>query len=127
MAIPLTVLDSITIETPCNVPWDTMRGDDRVRFCLQCEERVHDISGMTASEALTLVTGTDHPPCVRIFRRADGRVVTADCGLTLREKTWMWLLKRSAWAASLFALLLLSGCGRQEPTCVGGKLGTAAR
>jgi hypothetical protein len=102
------VLDSITIPVPCPVAWDAMRGDHRTRFCGQCKQNVHDVSELTAAEAVRLVTGGEKPPCLRLFRRPDGRVMTADC-LTKRERAWKWQNRRSAWAAGLFGLLAF-GC-----------------
>jgi hypothetical protein len=118
MAFPLNVLDTIAIATPCTVPWDGMEGDDRTRFCTKCSKHVHDISELTASQAIQLLNATEQLPCVRLFRRPDGRVVTSDCPMSLRERTWKWLGRRSSWAASLFAMVFLSGCGenRQEMT-----------
>ncbi len=111
MAIALSVLDTITIDTPCTVPWEGMQGDDRTRFCTKCSKHVHDISEMTTAEAVQLMNATEELPCVRLYRRPDGRVVTSDCPKTLRERTWTWLGRRSTLAASLFSLLFLSGCG----------------
>lgn len=106
----LDVLDTISIPTHCPVPWDEMQGDDRTRFCNQCRERVYDISEMTTAEAVTVLSETGKQPCLRIYRRADGRVMTADCPANARERLWRWLRRRSAWAGSLFALVFLSGC-----------------
>ena len=112
MTVPLPVvnaLDAITIPTHCTVPWDEMAGDDRSRLCATCRCHVHDVSELTTDEALALLHEPGKPPCLRIYRRADGRVLTADCA-TQRERAWKWLRRRSAWAASLFAVLFLSGC-----------------
>jgi hypothetical protein len=118
MAIALTVLDTVTIATPCTVSWDGMQGDDRIRFCTKCSSNVHDISEMTAAEAIQLLNAKTETPCIRLYRRPDGRVVTSDCPKTLREKTWKWLGRKSSWAASLFAMMFLSGCmmGASCPT-----------
>src|SRR5262249_5619973 len=113
MSTPLPtihVLDSISIPTNCTVPWDDMKGDGRTRFCNKCSEQVHDISEMTTAEALQLLNASSELPCLRILRRADGRVMTTDCPMTKRERIWKWLDKRSIWAASIFALIFLSGC-----------------
>lgn len=111
MVVPLPVvnaLDAVAIPTHCPVSWDEMEGNDRTRFCAQCQQKVHDVSELTTAEAIALL-GAEKPPCLRIYRRDDGRVMTADCA-TRRERVWKWLGRRSAWAASLFAVLFLSGC-----------------
>ena len=95
--IPLPVidaLDSITVPVPCPVSWDEMSGGDRTRYCDQCKQNVHDVSELTREEAVALVTAGEKVPCLRLFRRPDGRVMTADC-LTRRERAWKWLHKRS--------------------------------
>ena len=43
-------------------------------------------------------------------RRPDGRVLTANCPGGLRVRVWQRLRRRAAWAASLFAFLLLPAC-----------------
>jgi hypothetical protein len=120
MGIPLTVLDSITIASPCTVPWDNMQGNDRTRFCTKCSQKVHDISEMTTAEAMQLLTGAEKLPCLRIHRRADGRVMTADCPTTRRNRVWRWLGRRSSWAASLFAIVFLAGCEKRPPNVTAG-------
>lgn len=110
-------LDAISIPVPCPVGWDTMHGDDRTRFCGQCKQNVHDVSELTRAEAIQLVTAGQKTPCLRIFRRPDGRVMTADC-TTKRERVWKWLHKRAPWAAAAFALVFMAGCGK--PTCLAG-------
>jgi hypothetical protein len=45
-----------------------------------------------------------------LYRRPDGQVLTADCPAGLRVRVWRRLRRRAAWAASLFATLLLPAC-----------------
>lgn len=104
----IDVLDSITIPVACPESWDAMEGDHRTRFCNKCSQNVHEVSELTTAEAVQLVTGSEKMPCLRLYRRPDGRVMTRDC-LTKRERAWKWLHRRSAWAAACFALLFL-GC-----------------
>lgn len=105
----VNALDSIAIPTHCTVSWGQMAGDDRSRFCRACRHDVHDVSELTTEEAIALLQRPGEPPCLRVYRRNDGRVLTADCA-TARERAWKWLRRHSALAASLFAVLFLSGC-----------------
>lgn len=82
-ALPL--LESIHIASPCSAKWDDMVGDDRVRFCGHCEKNVYNIAGMSRAEAEGLLT-SGSPVCVRLFRRADGTVLTQDCPVGVRRK-----------------------------------------
>lgn len=113
MAIPLPtldLLDAITIPTPCDVPWGEMRGDNRSRLCGQCQRQVFDLSAISSTEATELLRDPTNRPCVRLYRRPDGRVLTADCPVGLRARVWRGLRRRSAWVASLFAMLFLPAC-----------------
>lgn len=58
-----------------------MTGDDRQRFCAHCERSVYNLSSMTKREADRLLQSTDGQVCTRLFRRADGTVLTEDCPL----------------------------------------------
>ena len=108
-------LERIEIRSPCTVPWASMRGDERTRFCTQCRQSVHDISQMSRREADRLLASKSGRLCLRIQRRADGTVVTQDCGPLRRAVRRKALLVRTA-AAAFLALLFpgaLAGCGAQ--------------
>ena len=80
-------IDQIEISSPCTVSWDGMRvagGDGRVRFCGQCRQNVYNVEAMSRVEARRLITAREGRVCVRILRRPDGTVVTADCWARLR-------------------------------------------
>src|SRR5687768_12680830 len=72
-------LDVIQIASPCTASWEAMKGDERVRHCLQCHLDVYDLSAMSREEAERFVTDSDGHACVRVVKRADGTVVTQDC------------------------------------------------
>jgi hypothetical protein len=79
-----TTLDQISVASPCQVPWESMQGDDRVRFCGQCQLHVYNLVEMTREEATELVERREGRTCVRFFRRSDGTVLTRDCPMGLR-------------------------------------------
>lgn len=102
-------LDAIVIRSPCTVPWASMQGDERKRFCGTCRLHVHDLSQLTRTEAVDLLETTGGQCCLRVWRRPDGRVVTRDCGpvrLAI-ERRLRWI--RSA-AAAVLAAVGLTGC-----------------
>jgi hypothetical protein len=118
-----SLLDGISIASPCTADWNQMAGDARRRFCAQCKLHVHDLSGMTAAEATALLrTAAQGRVCVRLFRRADGTVLTRDCPVGLRQRL------RRAWAraAALWCALWTgtAACTRQAPP-VPPKMGEA--
>lgn len=75
----LPVLDNLRIATPCPADWSQMTGDDRVRFCGQCEKPVYDLSGLTRSEAEELLHQHAGKLCARFYQRPDGTILLADC------------------------------------------------
>ena len=87
---PRDTIDQIEISSPCTVSWDEMRGaggaggDERVRFCGQCRQNVYNVEAMSRVEAQRLIAAREGRVCMRILRRPDGTVVTADCWARLR-------------------------------------------
>jgi hypothetical protein len=72
-------LDNIKIASPCSADWNKMYGSERKRFCAECKLNVYNISEMTQEEAENLIIRSEGRLCLRIFRRADGTVITRNC------------------------------------------------
>jgi hypothetical protein len=89
----LTDLNALRIASPCPASWAAMRGDHRVRFCDACSKHVYDLSGLTAVEARSLIAEAEGRVCVRLYRRRDGTVLTADCPVGLRSAVRRRLLR----------------------------------
>lgn len=63
------------IPAPCDADWDSMAGNERVRFCDHCSLHVTNLSGLTRQEAINLVAQSEGRFCVRFVKRADGSVL----------------------------------------------------
>jgi len=98
-------LDSIQVASPCQVSWDEMKGDNRVRFCGQCKLKVYDLSEMSRSEAEALIQAREGRTCVRYFRRPDGTLLTRDCPVGLRAVRQRFVRAVAALAGILLALV----------------------
>ena len=96
-------LDNVRVAAPCNVDWDTMYGNERVRFCDQCQLNVYNLSEMTKAEAERLVGSAEGRLCVRYYRRRDGSILTQNCPVGLRA-----LKRRLTRVASALASTVLS-------------------
>ncbi len=72
--------DRIRIAKPCNSNWDLMAGDGRKRHCSNCSKDVYNVQGLARAEALALITAGEGAVCMRLYRRPDGTILTADCG-----------------------------------------------
>lgn len=77
-------LSKVRVASPCPADWDSMIGDERVRFCGQCELNVYNLSAMTKAQAENLIVRTEGRLCVRFYRRTDGSILTQDCPVGLR-------------------------------------------
>ena len=126
-------IDDLRVETPCTADWNEMLGDDRARFCGQCEKNVYDLSALTSVEITDLIVTTEGKFCGRIFRRHDGTVLTADCpvGVAARAKRaarWAWasgtflVLTLAAGALSIFSNSLGQACDSYRDTRVMGMM-----
>ena len=73
------LLANVRVASPCPARWADMTGDDRARFCAQCQKHVYNLSEMTAEDASDLIREKEGNLCVRFYQRADGTVLTADC------------------------------------------------
>ena len=85
------------IATPCPASWEGMSGDDRKRFCAQCQLQVHNLSAM------------ERPEAEQVLEKSAGRLcVSYHCDEQKRPLFRADLQALAATAAS--AALLLSAC-----------------
>ncbi len=77
-------LERLRIAAPCKAEWGEMMGNDRVRFCGQCQKNVYNLSHMKRKEAERLILNREGDLCVGFYRRSDGTVITANCPVGLR-------------------------------------------
>jgi hypothetical protein len=106
-------IDGLRIAAPCPASWQGMAGDDRVRHCTLCRLNVYNFAEMTREEVHELLVQTEGRFCARLYRRADGTVLTRDCPTGLRA------LRRRASrvvAALITALLSLPAVGLGSST-----------
>jgi hypothetical protein len=84
MSKSASLLDRTYVATPCTADWGRMEGDERKRFCGQCNLHVYNVSAMSRGEAEALIARTEGRLCLRLYRRADGTAITRDCPVGLR-------------------------------------------
>jgi hypothetical protein len=87
----------IKVAAPCAAEWKFMYGDDRVRFCGQCNLNIYNLSALTREEAEDLIRQTEGQSCQRYYRRKDGTVLTQNCssGIKANKKRARRLLTAS--------------------------------
>ncbi len=99
-------LDNIKIASPCSQDWNSMIGDNRKRFCGECNLNVYNLSGMSKGEAEQLLMNAEGRLCVRFYKRADGTVLTQDCPVG-----WAAFKRRVSKTAAAFASLIFGVLG----------------
>lgn len=117
------LLARVRVASPCRASWDGMEGDERVRFCRECGLNVYNLSEMTAADARSLVARTEGRLCGRLYRRADGTVLTKDCPRGLSAVRLR--VARAAGAAfgavlGLFAAAAAGQTPQKKSYCPGG-------
>src|ERR1700731_4524969 len=88
MAKKYRFMETIEIAAPCSADWNTMIGNDRIRFCGQCNLNVYNLAGMNRDEAEQLVLRAEGRLCVRMYARRDRTLLAENCpvGLAAMKK-----------------------------------------
>jgi Carboxypeptidase regulatory-like domain len=71
-------LDQLQVVSPCSTDWDRMSGDEKKRFCSDCDKFVYDFSQMTRRQVEAIVSINRGRMCARITRRPDGSLLTME-------------------------------------------------
>ena len=82
---PKTFLKNLTVASPCVADWNSMTGNDQVRFCEHCSFEVHHLSAMTRSQAERLVARSNGRLCVQFIQDPNGGPVTIPVGQKLHH------------------------------------------
>ncbi len=105
-------LQQVRVASPCQERWEDMKGDDVTRLCAGCGMNVHNLSAMTNEEAQVFITQaakSQRRTCIRMYKRADGTLLTSDCPVGLaavRRRVWAGV-RRVAAAIALAGVSVL--------------------
>lgn len=81
-------LEQIRIDSPREMPWDEMHGDDHRRFCAKCNLQVTNLSALSSDAAEKLVGERTHRICVAYVPTTAGTPITLDYEKRKRRFTW---------------------------------------
>jgi hypothetical protein len=108
MGFPHFEINQIRIASPCNIGWESMGGDERVRFCGSCKLNVYNLSEMRADGIRSLIRSKEGRICAWLYKRPDGTLITKDCPLGIKA----YRKKASRFAGAIFASVIgLFGIG----------------
>jgi hypothetical protein len=111
MPKPQDPLNAIRIATPCEATWARMAGDERLRHCTLCDLNVYNFAQMTRDEIRELLARAEGRVCARLYRRADGTLLTSDCPSGFRAaRQRISRLGAAAVAAVISASTFAFGC-----------------
>jgi hypothetical protein len=102
-------LNNVRVAAPCPANWDGMYGNERVRFCGECQLNVYNLSEMSKADAERLIVHAEGRLCVRYYQRKDGSIITQNCPVGLRALKQR--VSRIATAITSVLLSFLAGAG----------------
>lgn len=82
---PKSFFKNLTIPSPCAADWNSMKGNDQVRFCEHCCLEVHNVSLMTRTQAERLIARSKGQLCVRYHHNEAGQPLTLPVGQKLHR------------------------------------------
>lgn len=74
MPKPAERLNLINIPSACSADWDSMTGNDRLRFCHDCHRNVYNLLEMTPKEIIRLVVNSEGRLCARYYQNTNSNV-----------------------------------------------------
>lgn len=101
------VLDQVSIQQQCPMSWDNMVGDDRVRFCGECQRQVWNFFEMTDLEIAEVMRANPERLCAQITKTREGTLVTKDHRPTQTQFRFSMLVMM-AFATCLSPLMLVA-------------------
>lgn len=124
-------LDSVRIASPCKANWNEMSGDERSRHCRECKLNVYNVAGLTKKEAEALLekAAGGQRVCMRLARRADGTIITADCpvGVKIARRLKMRAAAlRLTVTTAIFWMMGISAPAKSETQYKMGKIAAPA-
>lgn len=83
---PFEPIENYKIATPCASMWEGTDPKERYRYCEKCHLQVYDFTGMELPEAEALIFKRESRKNAPLFKRADGKFLTADCPVGVGSK-----------------------------------------
>lgn len=76
---PVKQVSKYKLAATCDSDWNSLIGTSRCRFCSTCSLNVYDCSNMDQAEVDQLVLQKENKQSFILYKRKDGRFLTADC------------------------------------------------
>ncbi|MDR3615787.1 MAG: hypothetical protein P4L53_19670 [Candidatus Obscuribacterales bacterium] len=83
---PFIAITDFKKASPCTWVWDEQDSKERFRYCRQCQASVYNFDGMELPEAEALIFKRENREKAPLYKRADGKFMTSDCPVQVKQK-----------------------------------------
>ncbi len=83
---PKLCFDDYREATPCSSRWESMEGTERFKICTSCKLHVYDFEELDLPEIKETVLVREGKMYSTLYRRADGKFITQDCPVGVKQK-----------------------------------------
>ena len=98
------------LSNPCSQDWSAMRGDEKRRFCDQCQLHVHNLSAMTKDERMELLSEGTEERCISYLRPRFSREVGISRWLASQARSSSWPSRWASAVATAFVSFFFTSC-----------------
>jgi hypothetical protein len=104
----------LQISSPCPMRWESLTGDDRVRYCGRCKLNVYNLAEMGKDEVENIFRTSKGRVCGRIYLRGDRTATLRDCPQGRADKLRRRLLKAFAGVCVVVFALVCRSVARPD-------------
>lgn len=115
----------LRIASPCNQDWDSMIGNDRVRFCEHCQLSVHNLDLASRKQVRRLIARSGDRLCVSYSQPVPPRVPTAPILHKIGKRTSA--LAAGAVTATLGISSAIAAASSPKPSAFGNEVPSVTR
>jgi hypothetical protein len=83
---PFIAITDYKKASACPWVWDEQDSKERFRYCGQCQASIYNFDGMELPEAEALIFKRENREKAPLFKRADGKFMTSDCPVQVKQK-----------------------------------------
>jgi hypothetical protein len=83
---PFIAITDFKKASACPWSWEEQDSKERFRYCGQCQASIYNFDGMELPEAEALIFKRENRENAPLYKRADGKFMTSDCPVQVKQK-----------------------------------------
>ena len=99
-------IDNFKMAKPCQWQWEDDGFNDPFRYCGLCKQVVYNFDDVDKPEAMALIYQRENQEKPHLFKRTDGKFMTADCPIAVQRHRFFTMTGMAVGGIFLFLLLL---------------------